>query len=347
MANKGKKRRACFSGIGGQAVLEGIMMKNKDKYAVAVRKPNGEIEVDIDEFQGIAKGSIFKQLPFFRGVFNFIDSLTLGMKSINYSASFYEEEADKETRVDKALNKIFKDKAERVLTGFVTFISVCLAIAMFILLPYYLTAYFTKDFRNETYVALIEGLIRVAVFILYVVGISFNKDIKRVYKYHGAEHKCINCIEHGHELTVENVLRSSRLHKRCGTSFMLLVVLISIILFFFIRVESPIERVVIRLLLIPVIAGIAYEFIRLAGRSNNVFVKIISASGMLLQKITTKEPDSQMVEVAIAAVEAVFDWKDFLTEKFPGKVSDDIKTDEDSENNTEANVTGDSEETEV
>ena len=311
-----RKVKAKYSGIGGQAVLEGIMMKNKDKYAVAVRKPNGEIEVDIDEYTGVTKGNIFKELPFFRGVFNFIDSLVLGVKSLNYSASFYEDEAEHETKFDKAMGKLFKANAEKVLTGFVTALSVVLAIAIFIVLPYYLTAWTTKNVRNDTLVALIEGLIRILIFIIYVVAISLSKDIKRTYMYHGAEHKCINCIEHGKPLTVENVMKASRLHRRCGTSFLLLVVLVSVILFFFIRVENPLLKIVIRLLLVPVIAGIAYEIIRIAGRYNNLFVKIISAPGLGLQKLTTKEPDESQVEVAIAAVEAVFDWKDFLKEKF-------------------------------
>lgn len=311
-----KKYRACYSGIGGQAVLEGIMMKNKDKYAVAVRKPDGEIEVDIDEYTGVVKGGI-KNIFLLRGVFNFIDSLVLGMKTINYSASFYEDTKENETRFDKLMGKIFKDKSEQIITGFVTLLSVILAVAIFIVLPYFLTDFLTRDIRNHTLVSFIEGAIRIVIFVGYVVLISLNKDIKRVYRYHGAEHKCINCLEHGHELTVENVMRSSRLHRRCGTSFMLLVVFISIILFFFIRVESPVLKVVFRLLLVPVIAGISYEILRLAGKGNNVFVKIISAPGLLMQKITTREPDESMVEVAIMAVEAVFDWKDFLAEKFP------------------------------
>lgn len=310
------KKKGRYSGIGGQAVLEGIMMKNKDKYAVAVRKADGEIEVDIDEYTGVTKGNVLKNLPFFRGVFNFIDSLALGMKAINYSASFYEDEEDKATAFDKVMEKIFKDKTEKVLTGFITFLSVLLAVGIFIFLPYYLTAWITKNVRNDTLTALIEGVIRIIIFVLYIVLISISKDIKRVYRYHGAEHKCINCIEHGKPLTVENVMKSSRLHRRCGTSFLLLVILISVILFFFIRVDSPVLRLVIRLLLIPVIAGISYELLRFAGRSNNIIVKIISAPGLLLQKLTTKEPDESMVEVAIAAVEAVFDWKDFLKEKF-------------------------------
>lgn len=313
---KRKLKKARYSGIGGQAVLEGIMMKNKDKYSVAVRKPNGEIEVDIDEFTGVTKGGFIKNVPFFRGVFNFIDSLSLGIKCLNYSANFYEEEAEQETKFDKAMNKIFKGHADKVLTGFVTLLSIAFAIGIFIVLPFFLTGLFSDYIRNESLKALIEGLIRIVIFVGYVALISFNKDIKRVYRYHGAEHKCINCVEHGRPLTVENVMRSSRFHRRCGTSFMLLVMLISVICFFFIRVDSVLLKVVIRLLLIPVIAGISYEVLRLAGRHNNILVRIISAPGMLLQRLTTKEPDESMAEVAIAAVEAVFDWKDFLKEKF-------------------------------
>ena len=311
-----KLKNARYSGIGGQAVLEGIMMKNKDKYSVAVRKANGEIEVDIDEYTGVTKGAFIKNVPFLRGVFNFIDSLSLGIKCLNYSASFYEEEAEQETRFDKAMNKLFKGHADKVLSGFITLLSICFAIGIFIVLPFFLTGLFKDDIRNESLKALLEGLIRIVIFVAYVALISLSKDIKRVYRYHGAEHKCINCVEHGKPLTVENVMHSSRLHRRCGTSFMLLVMLISVICFFFIRVDSLLLKVVIRLLLIPVIAGISYEVLRFAGRHNNLFVRIISAPGMLLQRLTTKEPDESMVEVAIAAVEAVFDWKDFLKEKF-------------------------------
>ena len=310
------KRKARYSGIGGQAVLEGIMMKNKDKYSVAIRKPDGEIEVDIDEYTGVGKSGVLTKIPFIRGIFNFIDSMILGIKTLNYSASFYEDEAEQETKFDKFLGKLFKDKAEKVISGFITVLAIVFALGVFIVLPYYLTSWLSKDVRNDTVKALIEGVIRIFIFLVYVVMISINKDIKRVYRYHGAEHKCINCVEHGHPLTVSNVMKSSRIHKRCGTSFLLLVVLLSIIFFFFIRVDSPLLKIAIRLAMVPVIAGVAYEIIRLAGRSNNIIVKIISAPGMLLQRLTTKEPDESMVEVAIAAVEAVFDWKDFLKEKF-------------------------------
>ena len=311
-----EKAKKCYSGIGGQAVLEGIMMKNKDKYSVAVRKADGEIEVDIDEYTGITKSSFWKSVIIVRGVINFIDSLVLGMKTLNYSADFYEDGEEKETKLEKGLNHIFKGKGEQVLTGFVTVLSIIFAVALFIALPYFLTEFLTKDVRNETYITMIEGIIRIAIFLLYVVLISLNRDIKRVYRYHGAEHKCINCIERGKPLTVDFVRNSSRFHKRCGTSFIFLVVFVSVILFFFIKVDNHLTRLVIRIALVPVIAGIAYEILRLAGRYDNWFVNIISAPGLWVQRLTTKEPDDEMIEVAIKAVEAVFDWKDFQKENF-------------------------------
>lgn len=326
----GKKKCAKYSGIGGQAVLEGIMMKNKDQYAVAVRKPNGEIEVDVEHYVGILHGSKLMEIPFIRGVFQFLDALILGMRSLNFSASFYEEEESKETVADRAFNKIFKDKAEKVFSGVVMVISLVLAIGIFMVLPYYLTARFENYIRNASLMAILEGALRIVIFVLYVLSISLMKDIRRVYQYHGAEHKCINCIEKGRPLTVKNVMRSSRQHKRCGTSFLLFVMLVSVVLFFFIRVENPVYRVLIRIALVPVIAGISYEIIRLAGKSDNILVKIISAPGMLLQKLTTKEPDESMVEVAIAAVETVFDWKNYLYETFGYEV-DDSWLDEDKD----------------
>lgn len=311
-----KRKKGHYSGIGGQAVLEGVMMKNGEKYAVAVRKPDGEIEVDVENHKEVLHGNKIKQAPFIRGVFNFIDSLVLGSKCLNYSANFYEDEGAKETKFDKALNKMTKGKAEKVLTTFVTILSVILAIGIFIVLPYFLTSFFKEYVRSSALLSLIEGAIRIVIFVLYVVLISLMQDIKRLYMYHGAEHKCINCLERGRELTVANVMRSSRLHKRCGTSFMFFVMFVSIILFFFIRVENPVYRVLLRILLLPVIAGISYEFIRLAGRSDHALVKILSVPGMLIQRITTKEPTRDMVEVAMASVEAVFDWRKYLTDEF-------------------------------
>lgn len=316
------RRKSRYSGIGGQAVLEGVMMKNKEKYAVAVRKPDGEIEVEVETYQGLAHGSKFKELPFIRGIFNFLDSLILGTRALNYSASFYEEEEGKETKFDKAMDKMSGGNGEKLLSGIVTVISIMLAVGIFIVLPYFISSLFESFIRNRSLMAIIEGVIRIALFLLYVWGISAMKDIRRLYQYHGAEHKCINCIEKGRPLTVHNVMRSSRLHKRCGTSFIFFVMLVSIVLFFFIQVDNVAEKVILRTLLMPVVAGISYEIIRLAGRTDNVFIKILSAPGMWIQRMTTREPDESMAEVAIASVEAVFDWKKYLQDTFGYEVDE-------------------------
>lgn len=326
-----KKKTTHYSGIGGQAVLEGVMMKNKDDYAVAIRKPNGEIEVEVDVYRGIMHDSALKKIPFIRGIFNFLDSMILGMRTINYSASFYEDEEAEETKLDKVLNKVSGGRAEKILMGVTTMVSIALAIAVFMLLPYFLSTLLVQYIRNDSLLAIIEGIMRILIFVIYIVVISLMKDIHRLYQYHGAEHKCINCVENGRPLTIHNVMRSSRIHKRCGTSFMFLVVFVSIILFFFIRVQNPALRVVLRIALVPVIAGISYEIIRLAGRSDNIFVRIISAPGMWLQRLTTKEPDREMAEVAIRSVEAVFDWKSYLKDEFGYEVDDSWLQDEPGE----------------
>lgn len=327
-----KRRSKCYSGIGGQAVLEGVMMKNQEKYAVAVRKPDGEIAVELENYQGLLHGSKINNVPFVRGIFNFIDSLVLGMKCLNYSASFYEEE-DADGRKGKG-----SESGGKFATALVTILSIVLAVGIFVVLPYFLASLCKGFVRNASLMAIIEGVIRIVIFILYIWAISLMKDIKRLYRYHGAEHKCINCIEKGRPLTVHNVMRSSRLHKRCGTSFIFFVLFVSIVLFFFIRVESPVQKVILRILLMPVVAGISYEIIRLAGRSDNILVRIISAPGMWIQRMTTKEPDKQMVEVAIAAVEAVFDWKKYLYDNFGYEVDEtwmeDTEKAADGEQNT-------------
>ena len=311
-----RRRGNIYSGIGGQAVLEGIMMKNEDRYAVAVRKPDREIEVEVENYRGLLHGSRLKEIPFIRGIFNFIDSMILGTKCLNYSASFYEDENAKDKVTDKALNKVSRGNGEKILSAVVTLVAIALAVGLFVVLPYYVSSRFEGYIRNASLLAIIEGAIRIVIFVFYVLAITLMKDIRRLYMYHGAEHKCINCIERGRPLTVNNVMKSSRLHRRCGTSFIFFVMLVSIILFFFIRVENPVYRVGLRLLLIPVIAGISYEIIRLAGRSNNIIIRILSFPGMLIQRLTTKEPTREMAEVAIAAVEAVFDWRAFLREKY-------------------------------
>ncbi len=302
------------SGIGGQAVIEGIMMKNKDMYSVAVRKPDGEIEVNLGTYRSIVKNKMLRETPLVRGVINFVDSLILGMRTLTFSASFYEEE-EEPTKADEMLDKLFKGNAEKVVMGLTVVFSIVMAVGIFMILPYFLTNFLRNYVVSNTLLAIIEGIVRVGVFVLYVFLISRMNDIQRVFMYHGAEHKCINCIENGLELNVENVLKSSKHHKRCGTSFMFIVMVVSIIFFIFIDVTSPVLRVVIRLLLIPVIAGVSYELIKLAGRSESKFVQIVSYPGMLMQRLTTKEPDADMVEVAIAAVEAVFDWDTFIHEE--------------------------------
>ena len=298
-----------YSGIGGQAVMEGVMMKNKDHYAVAVRKPDGNIEVKKEEFKGISSKCKLFRVPFIRGIFSFIDSLTLGMSTLTYSASFYEEEEDtKKTEQEKK-------KSDTVFNVITIMISVILAVGIFMVVPFYLSQLLEKVISSKTLVIFLEGVIRLLIFIIYIVLISFMKDIKR-YMYHGAEHKCINCIEHGMPLTVDNVRISSKEHKRCGTSFMLLVMCISILILMLVRFDSRILRLVARIVLIPVIAGISFELLRLAGTKENVFTNIISKPGLLLQRLTTKEPDDSMIEVGIASVEAVFDWKSYLKENF-------------------------------
>lgn len=333
MAKKRKKKKKCYCGIGGQAVLEGVMMKNNDRYAVAVRKPDGTIEVKTEAYQGIWGASRVSRIPFIRGVFNFVDSLVLGMKTLTWSAEFYEdEEPEKKSKGDREERSAEDDNAgqssggkkeqsgknggEKLVMGATVAFSIAMAVAIFIVLPYFLSTLFSAYVRNASLLAILEGVLRILIFLGYVAAISAMQDIRRVYMYHGAEHKCINCIERGRELTVKNVRRSSRQHRRCGTSFLLFVMVVSVILFMFIRVSNPMLRLALRLALVPVIAGISYEIIRLAGRSENILVRIISAPGMWLQKLTTREPDDSMIEVAIASVEAVFDWKAYLRETF-------------------------------
>ncbi len=300
-----------YSGIGGQAVLEGVMMKNKDTYAVAVRKSDGEIVVEKKEYKSLFGNGAITRWPLVRGVVNFVDSLVLGMSSLSFSSSFFEEEDTKELSEQQAAKK---EKKEHVMMGGTIALSIVLAVALFMLLPYWLSTLFSGFGWSDTAIALVEGVLRVLIFLAYIVGISLMKDIQRVYMYHGAEHKCINCIEHGMDLNVENVRKSSRLHKRCGTSFLFFVIMVSVILFIFIRVDSPLLRVLVRILLIPVIAGISYELIRLAGRSEGKVIGLLSKPGMLLQKLTTREPDDDMIEVGIASVEAVFDWRAYVQE---------------------------------
>ena len=307
-----------YSGIGGQAVIEGIMMKNGDRYATAVRKPDGDIEVQTDSYVSMTEKVKLFALPFVRGVFSFADSMILGMKTLTFSASFFEDDEDSEpSKLEKFLDRVFGEKVEAFLMTVVMIFSVIMAIAIFMILPLLIAGVFKNFIQSETVMAFLEGVIRILIFIAYIKLISRMEDIMRTFMYHGAEHKCINCIEHGLPLNVENVRKSSKEHKRCGTSFLLIVMVISILFFMVIRVDDVWLRILSRVILIPVIAGVSYEILRLAGRSNSKIMDLVSRPGMWMQGLTTTEPDDDMIEVAIAAVEAVFDWKGYLAENFP------------------------------
>lgn len=311
------------SNIGGQAVLEGIMMRHGDDYAVAVRKPDGEIFVQKEEYHSVIKWKALTKIPFIRGVFNFIDSMVLGIKTLMFSAEFYEDE--EEVKSEKKLTEeeiAKKEKQEKWMMNATVAISVVIAVAVFMVLPYFLSSLLKPLMPSYHLRTLVEGFVRIGIFILYIALISRMDDIQRTFMYHGAEHKCINCIEHGLPLTVDNVRISSRQHKRCGTSFLFFVLAISIILLMLIQVESPLMRVIVRIALIPVIAGISYEVLKLAGRSENPIINLLSRPGLAIQKLTTKEPDDSMIEVAIQAVEAVFDWRAYEAENF--KTAEDL-----------------------
>ena len=307
-----------YSGIGGQAVIEGIMMKNGRNYAVGVRKPDGSIEVQTREYVSFTEKHKWAALPLVRGVFAFADSMILGLKALTFSASFYDEEEEGEpSAFERWLDKVFGDRLEKVLMTFSMTLAFVLALVIFLWLPLTVSGLIRSAGAGENLTAIFEGVLRILIFIAYIKLISRTEDIRRTFMYHGAEHKCINCVEHGLPLTVENVALSSKQHKRCGTSFIFIVMFISILFFMVIRADSPLLRFGLRILLIPVIAGVSYEFLSLAGKSDNPVVNLLSRPGMWMQNLTTKEPDDSMIEVAIKAVEAVFDWKTYETENFP------------------------------
>lgn len=300
-----------YSGIGGQAVMEGVMMRSGDTYAVAVRASDQSIQVSKtkDRFSS----GRWAHVPIVRGVISFVSSMIVGITALMKSADYIEDDEGTKKKKETMTPEEIKKMESRELWGSFTF-SLILAVAVFFLLPYFLSRVFLLVIPSQTVVNILEGLIRVAIFIVYIWLISVQQDIHRVYMYHGAEHKCINCVENGLPLTVENVRKSSRFHKRCGTSFIFIVMIISIFVFMLIRMKSPGMQILMRILLIPVVSGISYEFIRWAGRSDNPVVNALSKPGLLLQHITTKEPDDRMIEVGIASVEAVFDWKAFQKE---------------------------------
>lgn len=317
------------SNIGGQAVMEGIMMRHKDKYSIAVRRPDHEIELKVEDYRSVfGRAAIWKK-PLIRGVVSFVDSLVIGTKCLMYSAEIAGDEEDEEdaekkahmTQEERDAQKAKEDRQFKWLLYITVAISIVISVAAFMLLPYVLASLLRKAGASEILVTIAEAFVKLFLFMGYMLLISRMEDIQRTFMYHGAEHKCINCVEHGLPLTVENVLSSSRLHKRCGTSFLFLVMLVSIFLhFIFVLVPVFWMRLLGRLLMVPVVAGISFELIQWAGRTDNKFASMMSKPGLAMQHLTTKEPDAGMVEVAIRAVEAVFDWRAYLREEFGTEV---------------------------
>ena len=298
--------------IGGQAVIEGVMMRGKKMYAMAVRTPDGTLAVEKKDIDDVfSRYKIFKY-PIFRGIASFIQSLIIGTKIIMRSTQLagLEEETEENaepSKFEKALQKMFGDKLTDVLIYISVAVSLVFSIGLFFVLPVFIGSLLRPILPGTWTLGIAEGIIRIAIFLLYLFLVSRMKEIKRVFQYHGAEHKTINCFEHGEELTVENVKKYTRLHKRCGTSFLLIVMIISMVVFFFIRTDTIWLRLVSRILLVPFVAGISYEVIRWAGRSDSPVVKIVSAPGLCLQKITTAEPDGSQIEAAIAAMKGVLE----------------------------------------
>lgn len=291
--------------VGGQAVIEGVMMRGSRGLATAVRLPSGKIEIKEEKNTSLTKKNKILGLPIIRGFVSLIESLIIGIKSLEYSASFFEEEEEEESKFDKWFNKTFKEKGNSIIMGVSLVLSLALSVALFFILPTLLTSVVKKFITSNVIVLnIIEGIIRVLIFLSYVYFVGKMDDINRLYQYHGAEHKTIFCYENEVELTPENAKKFSRLHPRCGTNFLFLVMVISIIIFSFTGWESALQRVISRIILLPLVSGITYEVIRWLGKSNTKVAKIISWPGLLLQKITTKEPDLDMLEVAIASLKA-------------------------------------------
>ena len=290
-----------YSGIGGQAVIEGMMMRNGQRYSVGVRKPDGSIAVMEDTYISMTDKHPFLKAPLIRGVFSFVDSMVLGMRCLTFSASFLEddpEEAEKEpSKFEAWLDRTFGDKLEPVLETIVMIFSFVVAMLLFVIFPTWIAGFLKPVLPHAS-----------------LLG--------RTFQYHGAEHKCINCVEHGLPLTVDNVAASSKEHKRCGTSFIVYVMLISILLFMVIRVDTLWMRLLSRIILIPVIAGVSFEVLRLVGTHDNALTRLLFIPGMWMQGLTTREPDRDEIEVAIAAVERVFDWRDFEKQTFGLDFSD-------------------------
>ncbi|HFL3157818.1 TPA: DUF1385 domain-containing protein [Clostridioides difficile] len=292
--------------VGGQAVIEGVMMQSKDKRAVAVRKSDGEIALKEDRIKSWVRDKNIDKILFVRGSFVMIDTMIQGIKSLNFSSEFFMEEAE-EDKFDLFIKKIFKDKANDIIIIFSLVIAMLLSAGLFIFIPTLVGGAFSKVMPNDFMLNLIEGIIRIAILFAYIVLISRSKDIERVFQYHGAEHKSIYCYENDLELTVENARKFKRLHPRCGTNFLFIVMAVSIILFAFFGWPNPILRIFMRIICVPIVAGLSYEVIRVLGKYDNGFTKIIAYPGMMLQYFTTKEPDDEQLEVALEALKAVVD----------------------------------------
>ncbi|PBF92223.1 DUF1385 domain-containing protein [Clostridioides difficile] len=292
--------------VGGQAVIEGVMMQSKDKRAVAVRKSDGEIALKEDRIKSWVRDKNIDKIPFVRGSFVMIDTMIQGIKSLNFSSEFFMEEAE-EDKFDLFIKKIFKDKANDIIIIFSLVIAMLLSAGLFIFIPTLVGGACSKVMPNDFMLNLIEGIIRIAILFAYIVLISRSKDIERVFQYHGAEHKSIYCYENDLELTVENARKFKRLHPRCGTNFLFIVMAVSIILFAFFGWPNPILRIFMRIICVPIVAGLSYEVIRVLGKYDNGFTKIIAYPGMMLQYFTTKEPDDEQLEVALEALKAVVD----------------------------------------
>lgn len=292
--------------IGGQAVMEGVMMRGPQKTSLAVRNPQGEIQVE--DLPGKGTKTAVSKIPIVRGVVNFVQSLTIGFSAINRSAEIaLDEQSQQPDRFERWMEKHFGQSAGKILSGLSMVVGVLLALGLFVFLPYFAARGLELlcGFSAGFWFNLLEGVIRIAIFLAYLALVGLMPDIKRLFAYHGAEHKTIHCYEHGEELTVENVRRHSRLHKRCGTNFLLIVMIVSILIFSFIQTESAPLRLALRLALLPVVAGVSYEFIKLVGRYDNRFTDLICFPGLMLQKLTTAEPDDEQIAVGIAALTAV------------------------------------------
>ncbi len=294
---------------GGQAVIEGVMMRGKRVYATAVRTPEGEVAVEKKDNETILGKYKLFTYPIFRGISAFLDSLIVGTKILMQSAVLAgEEETEEEpSKFEKKLMDKYGEKLNDYMMYFSVAVSIVIALLLFFMLPVWLGSFFNKYISGPHMLSVIEGLLRIIIFLVYIFLISRMKEIQRVFQYHGAEHKTINCYEAGEALTPENVKKHTRLHKRCGTSFMLIVMVVSMVVFVFVRTDNIGMRMLSRILLVPFISGVSYEIIKWAGRSDSIFVKLVSAPGMCLQKLTTAEPDEDEIECAIAALVTVLE----------------------------------------